>query len=99
MAEQLPPQNPNNLLSKPLGIRTVEDEIQHHQEHILNIESDFYFGKLINEFGYSRLQARQRVNQMIEEKRRIIRDLQAKNKGDSFFDVMEQMSADNLRSE
>lgn len=87
MAEKLPPSNPNNLLSKALGERTIEDEIQHHEGHLANLNSDFYFNALIDQFGYSRLQAKQRVNQMAAEKERIIAGLKNKNKADRYMDT------------
>lgn len=90
MAEKLPPSNQNNLLSKALGIRTVEDEIKHHEEHLANLESDFYYQKLINEFGFTRLKARQRINQLVTEKQKIIANLQTRNKSDSFLDATDQ---------
>ena len=87
MAEKLPPSNPNNLLSLALGVRTVQDEIQHHEEHLANLNSDFYFNTLVVQFGYSRLQAKQRVNQMVTEKERIIAELKNKNRADRYMDT------------
>lgn len=78
MAEKLPPSNPNNLLSKALGERTIQDEIEHHTGHLENLQSDFYYNKLVTEFGFSRLQARQHINRMTEQKKEIIARLQQK---------------------
>ncbi|MFZ3301144.1 MAG: hypothetical protein WA152_00335 [Microgenomates group bacterium] len=90
MAEKLPPSDPDKALSKALGIRTVEDEIKHHEEHLDNLKSDFYYNKLVNVFGFTRLKARQRINQLVTEKQRIIDGLQSKNSNDRFIDSIDQ---------